>query len=84
MYELVYADTAIKQLAKLEKEFQERIRNTLERCRIRPHDYAKRLVGSPYYSLRAGDYRIILKIEDQQLEILVIEIGHRRNIYTHL
>ena len=61
-YELIYSETALKSLKKLEKQIQARIISVLERIRIRPHPYIKKLVGNPYFSLRAGDYRVILDI----------------------
>ena len=81
MYELLYSDQADKQINKLSKEVKERIFAVLERCRIRPHSLAKKLVGNPYYSIRSGDYRIIIDIINNELRILVIEVGHRKNIY---
>lgn len=80
-YELIYSDEARKQLKKLNKILQERILSTLERIRFRPHSYVKRLVGSLYFSLRVGGYRVILDIKENKLIIFVIEVGHRKNIY---
>ena len=70
-----------KQLFKLEKIIQERIISALERIRIRPEDYITKLVGDPGYKLRVGDYRVIIDIDKGNLLVLVIKIGHRRNIY---
>ncbi len=81
MYILIYSDDALKQLKKLNSVLKKRVISTLERTRIRPYSYVKRLVGCPYFSLRVGDYRIILKIKDDKLLILVLELGHRKNIY---
>ncbi|MEK6951408.1 MAG: type II toxin-antitoxin system RelE/ParE family toxin [Nanoarchaeota archaeon] len=81
MYELKYSQLFSKQLRKLSKEIQERVVTSLERCRIRPHDHVKKLVGVPYFSLRVGDYRLIMNIDEGNLRIFVIEIGHRKNIY---
>lgn len=81
MYKIEFSKIAEKQFYKLETDIQARVTSTLERIRIRPYPYVKRLVGIPYFSLRAGDYRIILDIRSDKLVILVIEIGHRRNIY---
>jgi len=53
---------------------------TLERIRIRPYPYVKKLVGSPYFRLRVGDYRVILDIKENELIIHVLELGHRKNI----
>jgi mRNA-degrading endonuclease RelE of RelBE toxin-antitoxin system len=38
-YDLIYTDKVRKQLKKLDKPLQERVINTLERCRIRPHNH---------------------------------------------
>lgn len=81
MYEIEFSKTAEKQLYKLDKETQSRIISALERIRIRPHSFVKRLVGSPYFRLRVGDYRVILDIQNDKLIIFVIEVGHRKNVY---
>ena len=84
MYKLIYTKEALKHLSKLNKEIYIRILNSLKRCQIRPHSHVKKLVGNPYFSLRVGDYRVIMAIKDDQLIILVIEIGHRKKIYKKI
>lgn len=82
MYELLYSQTALKQLEKLEKSIQQRILNALERLRIRPESYnIKKLIGMQGYRFRVGDYRIIFDIEKDKLQILILQVGHRKNIY---
>ena len=81
MYAIIISDNALKQIAKLDKPIQERIFNSLEKIRIRPESFVKKLVGMPGYRLRVGDYRIILDIEKEKLLVLVIKVGHRRNVY---
>ncbi len=81
MYEVIFSNNAKKQLYKLEKNLQERIIAALERIRIRPQVYTTKLIGDPGYKLRVGDYRIIMDIDNNNLIILVIKIGHRREIY---
>lgn len=82
MYEIIFSDSAKKQLKKLEKNIQKRILNALERIIVRPEAFVKKLVGSSAYRLRVGDYRVILDIDKGKLLILVIKIGYRRNIYN--
>lgn len=82
MYEILFSDTAMKKLKKLEKKQQIRIINALERIRIRPEHFVKRLVGCPYYRLRVGDYRVILDIKKDKLIILVVTMGNRDKIYN--
>lgn len=80
-YTIFLSEKAKKQLKKLPKEVQKRIISTLRRCMIRPHSHVKRLVGLPYYKLRVGEYRVVMSILENELQIHVIEIGHRKNIY---
>lgn len=79
--------SAEKQLGKLGRNDALRIRNFL-RERLAgaddPHRIGKALVGSKYKNLwryRVGDYRIICNLQHNRLVVLVIEIGHRREIY---
>ena len=81
MYYIEFSKTAEKELLKLKKTAQSRIISTLDRIKIRPYFHVQKLVGSKYFRLRVGDYRVILKIDKGKLIVLVIKIGHRRNIY---
>jgi mRNA interferase RelE/StbE len=82
MYQLIYSEHVLKQLKKLNDFTKNRIVTTLERIRIRPYKRVKKLVGSKYFRLRVGDYRIIVNIKEDKLIILVLELGHRKNIYN--
>jgi len=82
LYEIVFSLKAKKQLMKLERNIQERIISSLERIRIRPEAFIAKLVGDPGYKLRIGDYRVIMDIDKNNLIILVIKVGHRKNIYN--
>ena len=82
MYEIEFS-TAEKQLYRLERNTQVRIISTLERIRIKPYTHVKKLVGSDYFRLRVGDYRVILDIKESKLLIFIIEVGHRKNIYSN-
>ena len=83
-FEILFSNFADKQLSKLPVSIQNRIISTLKRCKIRPYSHVKKLVGSKYFRLRVGDYRVIMDIIDSKLIIHVIEIGHRKNIYKKL
>ena len=73
MFELSYSQTALDQLEKLDKTIKIRILSSLERIKIRPYSHIKKLVGNPYFSLRVGDYRIILEMKKNQLLILKLQ-----------
>lgn len=81
MYSVEFSNKAEKQFDKLEDFVKMRIIGSLEKIRIRPFHFVKKKQGTPYSILRVGDYRVILDIKQQKLLILVIELGHRRNIY---
>ncbi len=81
MFEVTFSPKAHRQLKKLPKLVIERIVAALERARIRPEEHFERLVGEALYKLRVGDYRIIADIVHGQLNILVLEVDHRRRIY---
>jgi len=83
LYIILFSNKAKKQLFKLEKKIQERIIAALERIRIRPESYIAKLVGDQGYKLRVGDYRVIMDIDNNNLLILVIKVGHRRDIYSN-
>jgi mRNA interferase RelE/StbE len=80
-FQVEFSNKGLKQLTKLERDIQERVVVALERIRVRPQAYVKRLVGTPYYRLRVGDYRVILDVDNGKLIILVIYVGHRKKVY---
>ena len=72
---------ADNQLNKVPKNLQERILSKLERIRIRPHHFVEKIIGDSGYKLRIGNYRLILDIYEDRLIILILKLGHRKNIY---
>ncbi|HDP73454.1 MAG TPA: type II toxin-antitoxin system RelE/ParE family toxin [Candidatus Woesearchaeota archaeon] len=81
VYEIILAKSAEKYLDKLNAKDRERIILALEKLRFRPEAYLVRLVGENCYKLRVGPYRIIVDLDKNLLAVLVIKIGHRKNIY---
>lgn len=81
-----YTEAALRQLRKLDRQVARRILDTMEE-RIahadNPRCMGKALTGqlTGSWRYRIGDYRLICTIEDEKLRVLVIEIGHRREIY---
>ena len=83
MYSIEFSELAEKQFKKLERALQDRISRALERIRVRPQDYLRKLVGDPGYRLRVGDYRGIIDVQREKLLLLVITVGHRSNVYKN-
>ncbi|MFZ7135190.1 type II toxin-antitoxin system RelE family toxin [Avibacterium avium] len=89
IWTVIFADTARKQLVKLAKknpQQAQRIINYLKSLETleEPRDRGKGLVGdlSGMWRYRVGDYRIICHIDNGELLITALEIGHRREIYN--
>lgn len=76
------AEKALERLALREPAMFARVSNALDDLKEDPR-LGKPLKGplAGKYSLRIGSYRIVYRIESARLVILVIDIGHRRNIY---
>ena len=80
VYTIKFTNHAASQIKKFPQEIKDRIEVSLRRIQTRPFDFIDRLVGQPYYKLRVGEYRIIMDIINDDLIILVVEVGHRKNI----
>lgn len=81
MYSILLVKNVEKFLDTLNEKDRERIIKGLEKLRIRPEAYLKRLVGEKTYKFRVGDYRLIIDLKKEELIVLVIKIGHRKNVY---
>lgn len=81
-----YTETAREQLRKLDRQVARRILDYMDE-RIAtlddPRSAGKALKGplGELWSYRAGDYRLLCDIRDGALRILVVRIGHRRDVY---
>ncbi len=80
-YTVRYSDQAYKDLIELNKEVAVRIKKKFIKITNDPLLFVKTLEGVPLYSLRVGDYRLILDINLGSKQILVIKIGRRKNVY---
>lgn len=85
-WKVEFSKTAIKQLGKIDKKWQLGILDYLEyniAMSDNPRAKGKALVGDKkgLWRYKVGDYRIICDIEDENLSILALAIGHRKEIY---
>ena len=82
---LIFTDKARKQIQSLSVHIQKLIRKKTQALLDinQKNNNIKKLVGMPdLYRLRVGDYRIIYQIKKQELIILVLKVGHRKDIYN--
>jgi len=81
MYSIQIEKNAEEFLKKLNKKDSEVILNKIYSIRENPFRYLKRLQGEKLWRLRIGNYRAIVDIIISMNKIIVIRIGHRKNIY---
>lgn len=81
MYEVVFTKKGSDTFASLDSTIKERIIDVLERIKINPRRYLRKLAGTDFFRLRVGDYRVILHIDETNKTLVVLGIGHRKNIY---
>ncbi len=84
-YTVKYTREAKKRIDKLDTSIKKIIQKAIDSLAQNPHKgkpLSYELAG--LYSYRTSDYRIIYKIEEGQLIIIVITVGHRREIYKKL
>jgi mRNA interferase RelE/StbE len=83
MYEIVFEKRALKFFEKLDKSVQNKLGKKIEQLKQNPK-FGVPLVAnlSGLWKLRAEKYRIIYKIINDKLIILILDIGHRKNIYS--
>ena len=83
MYAVEFLPSAAKTLSNLDDVVRRRIARRIDRLAAEPRGGgATKLRGADdVWRARVGDYRILYRVEDERLVILVIRIGHRRDVY---
>lgn len=85
-FKIKFTENALKQLKKMNKHTASLIigwlKKNIENC-SNPRQHGKGLTAnrSGQWRYRVGDYRVISEIQDDKIIVLVIEIGHRKEIY---
>jgi mRNA interferase RelE/StbE len=83
MYTVLLAPRAEKDLSRLPRDIQSRLWERLDALAHtpRPHGVKKLQGRGNLYRVREGAYRIIYTIRDLKLIVLVVDIGHQREVY---
>ncbi len=81
-YELLLLPTAVRSLRKLPPEAKRRIQAVMDLLAVDPRPpAAQKLVGRDEWRVRTGDYRVLYRIDDGVVIVVVVDLGHRREIY---
>lgn len=85
-YRIEFKGSAAKALKRIPKRDQIRVRDKIDSLSENlPDRMTTKMKGdNPFHRVRVGDYRIIYEIQDEILLILLLKIGHRKDIYRKL
>ena len=85
-YSVEFRPAVLKSLKRLPKKDLPRIKKRIESLAENLPDFAttKMKGNNSFHKVRPGDYRIIYEIHDDRLVILVVKVGHRKDVYKKL
>ncbi len=84
MYKVFYLDSVQKDLDRLDRPTRLRVLNKIEKHLAKdPKGLGKPLTGQfkGLWRYRIGDFRVIYKVAEEEILIIVARIGHRKNVY---
>jgi mRNA interferase RelE/StbE len=82
VFEILFKESVWKELRKVPKIHLKKILSRIEKLKEDPRPIGcEKLTGQELYRVRQGKYRIIYSIQDNELTIWVIKVGHRSSIY---
>jgi len=86
LYKVTILPSALRDLQRLPRPIQTRIRDHIDKLAGNPRPPGSKLLknGGGRMRIRVGEYRVIYKIEEEVLVVLVVKIGHRKDVYRNL
>jgi mRNA interferase RelE/StbE len=84
-YEVILHPGALREFDKLPRLAQRRLSQVIDGLAEEPRPQgAVKLAGPHAYRLRVGTYRIAYAVRDERLVVLIVKVGHRRDVYTDI
>ena len=81
-YKIFFKPSAVKELEKVPKKVLQKIVGRIKRLSINPRPSGcEKLSDEEKYRIRQGNYRIVYLIENEKLFVIVVKVGHRRDVY---
>ena len=81
-YEIYFKESVWKELKKVPKNDLKKILSRIENLGEDPRPAGcEKLTAHELYRIRQGNYRIVYSIQDEELTVWIIKVGHRRNVY---
>jgi len=85
-YSIEFRPSVLKSLKRLPKKDLVKLKKKIEELESNlPNPHNTKMKGeNPFHKIRSGDYRIIYEIHEDRVVILVVKIGHRKDVYRRL
>lgn len=81
-YNLLIKPSAAKELEAVPLKKRRLLVSRLGRLSSDPRPLgSEKIAGTDRYRLRQGDYRAVYEVQDQKLQVIIVKIGHRRDVY---
>lgn len=81
-YSIEVKQSVLKALKKIPRQDQIRVAKDIKALATNPRPAGcVKFVDQPYYRIRCGVYRVIYDIQDDKLVIIVLKVGHRKDVY---
>jgi mRNA interferase RelE/StbE len=82
-YTIEFSNSALHDFKALDRAVQRRISPRIDALATDPFPSgSKKLQGEPnLFRIRAGDYRVIYRVDGKRITVLILKIGHRRDVY---
>ena len=86
LYEIQFKTSAWKAFGKLKGEARGRVAEAIMALAENPMPQNARKLSArgDFYRIRVGDYRVIYEIHENTLVVLILKVGHRRDVYKKL
>ena len=83
-YKILFRKSVARDMRRIQNRDLRRILKTIESLSDDPRPAgAERLSGQERYRLRQGSYRVIYEINDEEIIVVVVKVGHRKDVYRH-
>jgi len=85
-YSVEFRPAVLKSIKRLPLKDLRRIKKRIDELTVNlPNPATTKMRGNnPFHKIRSGDYRIIYEIHDDRLVILIVKVGHRKEVYKRL
>ena len=81
-FQVLLHPRAARFLEKTDATIRKRLRDHLKELREAPEKRGEQLKGSPFWRMRVGDHRVVYEIDRARNRVIVLFIGHRRDVYN--